>query len=123
MTKTADLIDKTSLITGRVLSVLDGVILVEGLSTIGVGEIVLFENQGKGDKTYVLGMAMNIYPTIVGVVLLGNDFLIKNGSRVWRTFDSLLIKVGLNSFGRYLNALGEWVSLGNNTKVEILFTE
>lgn len=97
------------------LSVLDGIVLIEGLANVGIGEILIFENKEKEQKVYILGMAMNIYPTIIGVVLLGNDYLVKNGSKVWRTFDSLLIKVGIDSFGKYLNALGEWVSLDKKT--------
>lgn len=58
--------------TGRVLSIGDGIARVYGLHNIQADEMVEFSSGIKG-------MALNLEPDNVGVVVFGNDKLIKEG--------------------------------------------
>ena len=58
--------------TGRVLSIGDGIARVYGLKNIQAEEMVEFSSGLKG-------MALNLEPDNVGVVVFGNDKLIKEG--------------------------------------------
>merc|ERR1712212_4102 len=64
--------------TGRVLSIGDGIARVYGLNNIQAEEMVEFSSGLKG-------MALNLEPDDVGVVVFGNDKLIKEGDVVKRT--------------------------------------
>ena len=64
--------------TGRVLSIGDGIARVYGLKNIQAEEMVEFSSGLKG-------MALNLEPDNVGVVVFGNDKLIKEGDVVKRT--------------------------------------
>merc|ERR1712212_1081781 len=64
--------------TGRVLSIGDGIARVYGLKNIQAEEMVEFSSGLKG-------MALNLEPDDVGVVVFGNDKLIKEGDVVKRT--------------------------------------
>src|SRR5512142_1048726 len=61
--------------TGRVLSIGDGIARVYGLNNIQADEMVEFSSGLKG-------MALNLEPDNVGVVVFGNDKLIKQGDIV-----------------------------------------
>ena len=63
---------------GTVISVGDGIANVYGLEKAMLGELLLFPNN-------VYGMVMNLESDSVGVVLLGNDSLVKEGDLVNRT--------------------------------------
>ena len=60
---------------GTVVSVGDGIANVYGLEKAMLGELLLFPND-------VYGMVMNLESDSVGVVLLGNDSLVKEGDLV-----------------------------------------
>merc|ERR1712212_670990 len=64
--------------TGRVLSIGDGIARVYGLNNIQAEEMVEFSSGLKG-------MALNLEPDNVGIVVFGNDKLIKEGDIVKRT--------------------------------------
>merc|ERR1712241_1536403 len=64
--------------TGRVLSIGDGIARVYGLKNIQAEEMVEFSSGLKG-------MALNLEPDNVGIVVFGNDKLIKEGDVVKRT--------------------------------------
>ncbi len=85
---------------GTVLQVGDGIARVYGLSNVGSGELVEFENGTRA-------IALNLEEDNVGVVLLGNSEGIKEGSKVKRTKQIASIKVGDGVVGRVLNTLGE----------------
>jgi F0F1-type ATP synthase alpha subunit len=85
---------------GNVLSVKDGVAQVYGLRSVKAGELVCF-NQSK-----VYGMALNLEKEIVGVVVLGEDYLIKQGATVRRTRQLVSIQVNMNLLGRVVDPLG-----------------
>jgi len=85
--------------TGRVLSIGDGIARVYGLKNIQAEEMVEFSSGLKG-------MALNLEPDNVGVVVFGNDKLIKEGDIVKRTGAIVDVPVGSELLGRVVDALG-----------------
>merc|ERR1712088_781243 len=85
--------------TGRVLSIGDGIARVYGLKNIQAEEMVEFSSGLKG-------MALNLEPNNVGVVVFGNDKLIKEGDVVKRTGAIVDVPVGTELLGRVVDALG-----------------
>lgn len=85
--------------TGRVLSIGDGIARVYGLKNIQAEEMVEFSSGLKG-------MALNLEPDNVGVVVFGNDKLIKEGDVVKRTGAIVDVPVGMELLGRVVDALG-----------------
>merc|ERR1711936_800867 len=85
--------------TGRVLSIGDGIARVYGLKNIQAEEMVEFSSGLKG-------MALNLEADNVGVVVFGNDKLIKEGDVVKRTGAIVDVPVGAELLGRVVDALG-----------------
>ncbi|KAJ3068617.1 ATP synthase subunit alpha, mitochondrial [Podochytrium sp. JEL0797] len=85
--------------TGRVLSVGDGIARVYGLKNCQAEEMVEFSSGVKG-------MALNLEPDNVGIVVFGNDRLIKEGDIVKRTGAIVDVPVGAGLLGRVVDALG-----------------
>ena len=85
---------------GSVVSVGDGIAIVYGLDSVMNGELLIFPHD-------VYGLVMNLEADHVGVVLLGNDSLIKEGDTVKRTKRVMEVPVGENMLGRVVNALGQ----------------
>merc|ERR1712216_37942 len=85
--------------TGRVLSIGDGIARVYGLKNIQAEEMVEFSSGLKG-------MALNLEPDNVGVVVFGNDKLIKEGDVVKRTGSIVDVPIGAELLGRVVDALG-----------------
>ena len=85
---------------GTVVSVGDGIANVYGLEKAMLGELLLFPNN-------VYGMVMNLDSDSVGVVLLGNDSLVKEGDLVNRTKMVMEVPVGEALLGRVVNSLGQ----------------
>jgi F-type H+-transporting ATPase subunit alpha len=86
--------------TGTVVAVGDGVAKVYGLEKAMAGELVDF---GGG----VSGMVLNLEEESVGIAILGDDTLIKEGSNVKRTNKIVQVPVGEELLGRVVNALGQ----------------
>ena len=85
--------------TGRVLAVGDGIARVFGLNNIQAEELVEFASGVKG-------MALNLEPNQVGIVLFGSDRLVKEGEIVKRTGKIVDVPVGPGLLGRVVDALG-----------------
>lgn len=85
---------------GYVLQVGDGIARVYGLDDVMTSEVVVF-----ADGT--AGLALNLEPDNVGVVILGSDRKIKEGGEVKRTGRIVDIPVGPGLVGRVVNPLGE----------------
>ncbi|CAH1392805.1 unnamed protein product [Nezara viridula] len=85
--------------TGRVLSIGDGIARVYGLKNIQADEMVEFSSGLKG-------MALNLERDNVGVVVFGNDKLIKEGDVVKRTGAIVDVPIGEDLLGRVVDALG-----------------
>ncbi len=86
--------------TGTVLTVGDGIARVDGLNNAMAGELLAFPHG-------VRGMVLNLEEGNVGVALLGNDQLIKEGDPVKRTGTIMSVPVGDALVGRVVNALGD----------------
>ena len=102
--------------TGRVLSIGDGIARVYGLKNIQAEEMVEFSSG-------LRGMALNLEPDNVGVVVFGNDKLIKEGDVVKRTGDIVDVPVGAELLGRVVDALGTPIDgagpLGTSTRQRV----
>ena len=85
---------------GTVLQVGDGIARVYGLEKVMAGELVEFPNQ-------VMGMVFNLEEDNVGVILFGEDRLIKEGDLVKRTNRIVEIPTGDAMLGRVVNPLGK----------------
>jgi F-type H+-transporting ATPase subunit alpha len=87
--------------TGVVISMADGIAKCYGLTNIQAGEMVEFNNSN------IKGMALNLEPDVVGVVVFSNDRDIEEGNFVKRTGSIVSVPVGFELLGRIVNALGE----------------
>ncbi|MGE4277260.1 MAG: F0F1 ATP synthase subunit alpha [Lawsonibacter sp.] len=86
--------------TGTVLEVGDGIATIYGLDNAAYGELVEFENG-------VHGMILDLKRDTVGVILLGPDADIHEGTVVSRVGRAADIPVGDAMIGRVVNAIGE----------------
>jgi F-type H+-transporting ATPase subunit alpha len=86
--------------TGTVLSCGDGIARVYGLEKAMAGELLEFPHD-------VQGMVLNLEEDNVGVALLGEANLIKEGDEVKRTGRIVDVPVGEALLGRVVNALGQ----------------
>jgi len=84
---------------GTVLQVGDGVARVYGISKVMASELVEFPNG-------VMGMVLNLEEDNVGVILFGDDRLVKEGDTVRRTGRIASVPVGEELLGRVVNPLG-----------------
>lgn len=84
---------------GTVLYVSEGIARVEGLPGVKLDELIRFPGG-------LLGMAFNLDPTEVGVILLGESEDLKAGSDVRRTGRVLDVPVGEALLGRVVDATG-----------------
>ncbi len=85
---------------GSVVSIGDGIANVYGLENAVYGELVEFE-------TGISGMVQNLEMKTVGVVLLGSDAGLSEGSKVKRTGRPASIPVSDKMLGRVVDALGK----------------
>ena len=86
--------------TGTVIEVGDGIATVYGLNRAVYGELVQFD-------TGVHGIVLDLKRDSVGVVLLGSEDGLHEGSAVSRTGRAADVPVGDAMIGRTVNALGE----------------
>ncbi len=84
---------------GTVLQIGDGVARVYGLTKVMASELVEFPND-------VFGMVLNLEEDNVGVMLFGEDSLVKEGDIVKRTGKIASVPVGKELLGRVVNPLG-----------------
>ncbi len=103
--------DSKSSDLGRVIQVGDGIALVYGLDNVMAGELLLFNND-------IYGMVLNLETDHVGVVLMGNDRLIKEGDEVSRTKHIVEVGVGDKLLGRVINSLGQVIDGGDTIEYD-----
>lgn len=96
---------------GKVLEVGDGIAHIYGLEKAMAGELLELPHG-------VYGMVLNLELDNVGAVLLGNDFLIKEGDQVRRTGRIMQVPVGNELIGRVVNALGQPIDGKGDIKAE-----
>jgi len=89
---------------GQVLQVGDGIAQVHGLANAMYQEMVEFEDD-RGET--VTGLALSLEEDNVGVVIMGNDRYIREGSTVRRTGHPISVPVGNAVLGRVINPIGE----------------
>ena len=85
---------------GSVISVGDGIARVYGLEKAMAGELLEFPHG-------VMGLALNLEESQVGVVLLGEYTQIREGDQVRRTGRIMEVPVGESLTGRVVNALAQ----------------
>ncbi|MGM9971836.1 MAG: F0F1 ATP synthase subunit alpha [Anaeroplasmataceae bacterium] len=85
---------------GTVVEVGDGIAIVHGLDKAMQSELLIFPND-------VYGMVQNLETDSVGVILLGDSSLVREGDTVKCTGRILEIPVGENFIGRVINPLGQ----------------
>ena len=85
---------------GYVLSVGDGIAIIDGLANVHAGEMLEFDCGLKG-------MALNLNSSSVGAVIFGNERLVKQGEFVYRTKSLMQIPVGKGLLGRVVDVLGK----------------
>lgn len=96
--------------SGTVLSIDSGIAVVKGLRAVKSQELIEF-------PAGLMGMAFNLDPDSIGVVLLGDFDHIKSGDKVKRTFAVADIPVSEDFLGRVINPLG--MTLDNKGPVNI----
>lgn len=92
---------------GQVISVGDGIARVYGLDNVKSGEMVEFT------RSNVSGMVLNLEEDNVGVIIFGEDGLIKEGDEVKRTDSIIDVPVGKAMLGRVVDALGKPIDGGD----------
>ena len=85
---------------GIIREVGDGVAKVEGLSDAMLNEMI---DMGKG----IIGLALNLEESEVGVIVLGDYTHLEEGNEVRTTGKLLQVPVGMKLLGRVVNTLGE----------------
>jgi F-type H+-transporting ATPase subunit alpha len=84
---------------GTIVSIMDGIVRIHGLSDVMSGEMIEFSNG-------VYGLAMNLERDSVGAVVLGDYKNITEGDTVKCTGRILEVPVGPELMGRVVNTLG-----------------
>jgi F-type H+-transporting ATPase subunit alpha len=88
---------KNILEQGKILSIKDGVATVSGLLAVQSGEMV------KLGSANVKGMVLSLQHATVGIVIFGNDRLLKQGDIVSRSFLIMNISLSSELFGRVID--------------------
>merc|ERR1712086_263564 len=86
---------------GRVLTVGDGIARCYGLNKVQAGEMVEFQPSG------LKGMDLNLESDCVGVVIFGNDRVIKEGQIVKRSGAIMDVPIGMGVLGRVVDGIGQ----------------
>ena len=86
--------------TGTVIQVGDGIARVYGIDKCMYAELLEFQSGA-------FGMALNLEPDNVGVVLFGEETLVKEGDTVRCTGRIMEVPVGKETIGRVINPLGQ----------------
>lgn len=97
--------------SGTIISIDSGVAKVKGLKKVKNEELIEFPNG-------IMGLAFNLDPDYVGVILLGDFYDLKAGDKVNRTYKVADIPVSEEFLGRVINPLGEVLDEGSPVNVE-----
>ncbi len=100
---------------GRVLEVGDGIAKISGLDDVMMSEMVKFTTE---KKEVLFGVALNLEEGQVGVVIIGDDNLVKEGGMVESTGKILSIPVSEKMIGRVINPIGESIDGGSAIDAE-----
>jgi F-type H+-transporting ATPase subunit alpha len=86
--------------TGIILRISDGLAMVEGLTGVKAGELLLVSWQ------LIKAIAINLESSGVGIVVFGNDRAVRQGDSVIRTGKVMSIPLTMTMFGRVIDGLG-----------------
>ncbi|MBR4628542.1 MAG: F0F1 ATP synthase subunit alpha [Ruminococcus sp.] len=100
--------------TGFIVRIGDGIASVRGMNSVMYGELVEFE-------TGIRGIVQNLEENSVGVVLLGDDHGLTEGSSVIRTGKRAGVGVSDELLGRVVDALGAPIDGLGSIKAEDYF--
>jgi hypothetical protein len=89
--------------TGRVLSIMDGVASVSGLSGVRLGELVSIVSC---NFTRVAAVVLNLREKSVGVVIFGDDSLLAEGDLVIRSHSLQILDAVFSKIGRVFSPSG-----------------
>lgn len=93
---------------GRVVSVFDGIVQLEGLPKAMASEMLSIEQwPTKKNAISVPAIALNLEEYVVGAVILGDEKHVHEGDIVKRTGKVLSVPVGEALLGRVVNPLGQ----------------
>ena len=93
---------------GRVVSVGDGVVLIEGLPNVVFSEMVEITRwPAQENQKSIPALVLNLEEYTLGAVILGEDKDIQEGDLVKRTEKVLSVPVGEALLGRVVNSLGQ----------------
>jgi F-type H+-transporting ATPase subunit alpha len=98
---------------GTVMSVKDGVALVDGLADVTAAEIVEFSSG-------VAGIALNLEPDNVGIVVMGDYSSIETGHEVRATGRIASVPVGDALLGRVVDSLGSPIDGKGSINTDII---
>ncbi len=87
---------------GKIVSIIDGIIYITGLSNVFLNELLEFDNIGYG-----LTLELNI--DFVIAIYLGFSNKLKPGLKVRSTGNTLKVPVGKKLLGRIINPLGKFI--------------
>ncbi|MDR2737414.1 MAG: F0F1 ATP synthase subunit alpha [Puniceicoccales bacterium] len=99
---------------GRILSLADGVARVDGLSQVMYNEMIEFPND-------TFGIALNIEMDEIGVIILGDWSLLREGDEAKTTGKLLSTPVGMDLLGRVIDSLGNPIDGRGPTGCEEFF--
>ncbi len=85
---------------GTILAVGDGIARIHGLANAQAGELLEFDGG-------LQGMVLNLESDNVGVAIMGDDALLKEGGKVRRTGKIVQIPIGKELLGRVVDPLGQ----------------
>ncbi|MDO4435228.1 MAG: F0F1 ATP synthase subunit alpha [Cardiobacteriaceae bacterium] len=97
---------------GTIISLADGIALIQGLSQVMLGEMIAFPGN-------VYGLALNLERDSVGAVILGEFDHLREGDKVTCTGKILEVPVGAELLGRVVNALGKAIDGKGEIKTQL----
>ena len=89
---------------GTIISVGDGIARAYGLEKAMAGELLELIS---GENVTVMGLAFNLEEDNVGIIIMGDAEILKEGDTVKRTGKIMSVPVGPAFVGRVVNALGQ----------------
>ncbi|MBU0637026.1 F0F1 ATP synthase subunit alpha, partial [Patescibacteria group bacterium] len=100
---------------GRVIEVGDGIARVVGISEVMMSEMLEFKTT---NNLQIYGVALNLEEDSVGVIILGDSSIIKEGDEVKCLNRILEVPVGENIIGRVVDSLGKPIDGKGEINVE-----
>jgi proton translocating ATP synthase F1 alpha subunit len=96
---------------GIVVSVADGIAIIDGIFDVAAGELVIFNDE-------IQGLALNIEKRFTKAVILADEASVMQGDLVTRSHAIASVPVGPEMLGRVVDALGNPVDDGQDIEVD-----